>query len=427
MAKLFTLEDRSDVIEGSTPLNGAKLTQPADKGGLINVVSDFQWTLAPRTARKDVPYMTLVERRITNNVLIQQALYNISAALEEGSNLANTSYQLLKNVLNVEESDIEEDNRIDRINKIRELYNKNVDSPYSGLYDLDDTGWQFVLPYFTNENHSIRNSWGDPKESGLLGGLIDTGLNTIGGVASDLNSVMSALGTITGSEAPQRVGTYIERAKQYKFEGNGPTYSVQFDLFNTVELEDVVNNWQLCFLLIYNTLPNRRSKTTFDPPPLYEIEIPGVRKSPATFINSLKVEFLGNTRIMDLDLTGVLGSNNTGASKFRTIIPDAYSITINFEDVLPESKNFMNAMIDPNVNVSVEFESPEREKYDLDSTFTKAEANDITYISLSNTDRPAMSRSTQDNVFNQAVSKAGKVVDKVKSTISKPFTNRGTL
>lgn len=434
---LFKLKNRAEEISERSGANqtvgdlkGAKLAVPDEGNGLVNVVRDYPWTLAPKTARKDVPYMTLVERRITNNVLLQQTLYNISAIWEEGGNVPTAFIDAIKDALDLEEGDIqtteitettgEGDSKKEVKKSKGSVKNENPTSPYAGLYDLDDTGWQFILPYFDKSNHSMRNSWGDAKQDGMVGKAIETGTNVLAGGMQDFNTIMSALGTAGAGEAMQRVGTYIERAKQYKFEGNGPTYSVQFELYNTVSVEDIINNWQLCFLLIYNNLPNRRTKTTFDPPPLYEIEIPGVRKSPATFINSLRVEFLGNTRIMDLDLTGVLGENNTGSSKFRTIVPDAYSITINFEDVLPESKNFMNAMVDPDVNVSVEFDRGEGIEYDLDESFDETKKNNITYISLSNSRKSAkLSKSTDDNLFNQAISKAGKTVDRTTSAISK--------
>ena len=80
-------DDEKNQTEGGTDtsslkLTGAKIAVPAKEGsGLVNVVSDYSWTLAPKAARKDTPYMFIIERKLTNDVMIQQMIYNLLPSL----------------------------------------------------------------------------------------------------------------------------------------------------------------------------------------------------------------------------------------------------------------------------------------------------------------------------------------------------------
>ena len=50
----------------------------------VNVVTDYAWTVQPKTSRVDVPYLFMIERKITNDVVLQQILYNLTSAVELG-------------------------------------------------------------------------------------------------------------------------------------------------------------------------------------------------------------------------------------------------------------------------------------------------------------------------------------------------------
>jgi hypothetical protein len=378
---LFEFEQPTGVKDD----RGAKIAIPSTGStGIVNVVSDYRWTVNPKEGRKDVPYMEIIERKVTNDVLLQQLLYNITAAYTEGETIpkeiiAAVRKKITKSKAAAGDTTETTDRQIKKQadTQLKAAAGGDAESPYAGLYSLEDTGWSFILPYFDKQNHNISSNWTKPNASGLGAGLMKGVSDAVGEVATGVSRVYSMLGALgTGVEA--RVGTYIEQAKMYQFASGGASYSVQFDLYNTVDVEDVIKNWEICFLLMYNTLPNRRTKTTFDPPPLYEVTIPGVRRSPVSFIKSLKVEFVGATRLMDLDVAG--------QTRLRTIVPDAYSVTIDFEDVLPESKNFMNSMLDEDAKISVTLKEPEATSargFSHDGSIG-TEANDITYIPIAN-------------------------------------------
>jgi len=342
----------------------------------VNVVSDYAWTVQPKSARVDVPYLYMVERKLTNDVMIQQLMYNLAAGAEIGHQTATEFFAKLKDKVvpddqTSDNSDTSIEKSADEKSRVSELLDS--ENPYAGLYSLEDTGWSYVLPYFDNKNHSIGGTWGEPDSGGLVSSIMQQATGAIGDIATDVNKIVSALGSGLGESANTRPGTYIERAKQYKFDAQGPSYSLNFNLYNTGKIGDVIDNWELCFALMYNLLPNRKTKTIFDPPPLYEIEIPGVRRSPVSCIKGMRVDFLGSTRLMDLQVAG--------QSSLRTIVPDAYSIKIDIEDILPESKNFMQSMVDVTkkvrVTTSTSGETTDRGVSSIDST-----RNKITKISL---------------------------------------------
>lgn len=331
---------------------GAALAVSPDReeemlGDIVNVVSDFRWTLSPKESRFDVPYISMIERKITNDVLIQQVVYNLLAAVDTTVDVRDTTRRdIIERYLDsgrTSEDSFTAGEVVDAINETlnRVSAQKLGESPYAGLYGLEDTGWHFIFPYFDTQNHSVANAWGTPS-GGLVEKLAVNLSEGIGTGASIINRIQSVLGAAENGDI--RVGTYIEKAKQFTFPTSGPKYNLAFHLYNTYKTEDIIKNWELCFLLIYNNLPNRRTRTIFEPPPLYEILIPGVRRSPVSFISSLRVDFVGATRMMKLDVIG---------NEIETLVPEAYKITIGVEDVLPESKNFLQSMVDDTIRVHV--------------------------------------------------------------------------
>lgn len=404
-----------DIIQDTKVSGGADILIPTGSGH-INVVKDYAWTIQPETARKDVPYIFLIERKLTNDVMVQQLLYNLIATVELGYQGVTEAQQKIEKELNKAKGEYNLTD--DQINKIKSSENFNSKNPYAGLYNLEDTGWSYIMPFFENNNHNVVGSWGQPKKSNnvvdKIGGAVNEGL---GDVSASFNKAISALGSLTGASSLARPGTYIEQAKQYLFEAQGPSYSVKFNLFNTGKLSDVIQNWELCFALIYNLLPNRRTKTVFDPPPLYEVSVPGVRNSPISFIKGMKIDFLGATRLMDLDVQGI---NNT-PNKIRTIVPDAYSVKIDIEDILPESKNFMQSIYDDQMKVRV---STKQET--VSRTYENniiSNANEITHITLGKKNSVNTQKTPAEQYANDDISESVRNTYRSDQRTTKNTTN----
>ena len=384
---LFKFTEPTQEYGGAATLSPSESTDPnLPNSKLVNVVNDYAWTIQPKSARKDVPYLYMIERKLTNEVMIQQLIYNLAATFQVGEEISEDAFSFVKKFLPEDEQTTKTDKVIKSI--VNESKSLNGSDPYTGLYSLEDTGWSYILPYFDKGNHNIGGEWGLPSEGGgLVSKLSQATTGIAGDIAQTVNSISSLLGSMSGTNSALKPGTYIEKAKQYNFQPQGASYSLSFNLYNTGRLQDVIDNWELCFALMYNLLPNRRTKTVFDPPPLYEIYIPGVRRSPVSFIKGMRVEFLGATRLMDLDVAG--------KNAFRTIVPDAYSIQIDIEDVLPESKNFMQSMIDESKRVNVSTKNIQTNATPEDSL--KVNANNITHITLNPTQRTGVSDSGNSN------------------------------
>jgi hypothetical protein len=267
--------------------------------------------------------------------------------------------------------------------------------PYENLYITEDTGWKFILPYFDNYSNAQANLYsGDSNNS--FSGLIKTGIDGLNNF-TDLASVIANPIDIT----------FVEKAKLYNYSTEGEDITFTFPLINTgsATFDDVVRNWELLFLLLYNNKPSRRNVSVIDPPVLYQLDIPGSKFLPFCYISNIAVDFQGSRRELEFNLSysdslqlanipTQIGEENTtntqlnyatdntfninatpkdiiGESlrsaataatttfqnqffnkqtsrKIKTIVPDAYLVRITVKSLLTETKNFMYSLINSN-------------------------------------------------------------------------------
>ena len=125
-------------------------------------------------------------------------------------------------------------------------------------------------------------------------------------------------------------------------------FVISFPLFNTDFLDDnsgektITRNWELCYLLAYQNLYNKKNLFKGTPPVFYEIEVPGVHYTKAGYVNDLKILNIGNTRLLDLPI----GSNGERRS---VNVPDAYFVVMSLIDFFMPSKNFLDSINNPTV------------------------------------------------------------------------------
>lgn len=332
---------------------------PNKKVDLIDIVNDFTWTISPRTSRGDVPYIWLNERYITLNALLNQAVYGITAILDN-----KAAQAVLRTGVQQFESSVSSLSSLGLYNSVKNVFkdigqdaaiagNKLLDkfgivdtlgpvlesplSPYKGLYYTVESGFNYRIPLFTSEFWNTSNSFTDSAGEGnadFIAGLVES-VKAFGMEASKLIN--------TGSN---QYGTYVEFPKQYTMTSPA-SYTVSFDLINTkpATYVDVVSNFKLLFLLFYQNLPVRRSKQLVDPPVIYNIYVPGQKRMPYAFLQSIAVKNLGASRLMEMDFTGlnIINPPSTATSTFperwTTVVPDAYRVTLTFQDLIPETKN----------------------------------------------------------------------------------------
>lgn len=199
---------------------------------------------------------------------------------------------------------------------------------YKQTYKADPTGNNYTFPYFTTEMRSKVNSWAADKRIAEMaqaagGGLFDS--------ASKLLQKMIVEAPQVGADIFLGGQLGIEYPKIWQGSDAGATYSFDFYLFNTVSKEKIKDNWNLVHLLTHNNSYGRRNIVLQDAPVLYQVTIPGIRKSPVSSMKELRIGMVGQIR-----------SLNNIISDRRVIIPEAYHITITMEDLFVESRQLLD-------------------------------------------------------------------------------------
>ncbi len=384
---------------------------------LINVIDDFEWTHTPTHGRHEVPRIRLSEYRVEFNSLIQNIRYLLSAAKQTGANVLgqgeaiNNISTLTQAAQQKAQKDADKNEKVNFLTRSLDLAkdigraindasinSSNVKAnhlmPYHGLYGLQPTGFEYMFPYFDSDWRNVSTNWSSiDGKGGLLGGFI----TETGNIASDVIDTFGAL--------PQVKGSGIERPQMYSYGEGGASKTLKFSLINTDKFGDVVRNWQLCFMLLYQQLPNKISKVLYEPPVVYEVEIPGLFYSPFAYIRNIAITNRGAIRTMKIpvlyddavrqrlnlptpekdrqqgdwdsrldgteprntvspaapvrelqkpkEVDGKPVGNTAGSSDphteyIETLVPDAYDITINIQSLVPESKNlFFHSTLGP--------------------------------------------------------------------------------
>jgi hypothetical protein len=398
VSNLFRFESESDCNSpvGSpkiVPAGGGKSSSKSrnflkndsvytDSSGFIDVVNNFHWTSSQLSSRQDIPAIILKERRLKTNALISQLAYYSMIATgkggEVGGRLANlignsSSFSgpmgnFLKNsignkLLGVGQTFLGAASNFgsgllnsglarfvtgksssELVNQLTgDMSSSDVLEPYEGLYNTEETRFQYRMPYFSSSAIALQNAFN--SEDAIFSKSFGLG-QFVGGAAQAAESAAYALSTSTGITEP---GIYIEKPQFYNFSKSGESIQFSFPLINTgwATFEDVQRNWQLIYMLVYQNRANRKSRDLIDPPCLYEVLIPGVKFTPYSFISRLTVDFMGARRSYYINAP----SANGGTSKIQTIIPDAYMVTITLQSLLAETQNFLYHMLQEKQNV----------------------------------------------------------------------------
>jgi hypothetical protein len=342
----------------------------------VNVIKDFPWTSSPQNAESigDVPEMHLRELNVEFNPFINQMLNNIAVINQQTQRAVRGGKEKIEDIIrNLQVKEKECENTTEgtaqstQVNKQQSagekgligkgldflekhtdvLANKKLKSwhvdvplnhpeynpmaPYERLYETSPTGWKYKLPFFDDNFRSIGSSWGGGSSNPVLGGIGAAAAKSAQFLANTLNFV--------------EPGVYIEQPSSFQFSGRNKSFTVSFPLINTRTYDEVIRNWQLIFLLTYQNLPNRVSRSIITPPVIYEALVPGMWYSKYAYISNLTVSFIGARRKMTLRLPtvtkNVLEDFLLGQTDITTIIPDAYNISMTVSELFGEAQNHM--------------------------------------------------------------------------------------
>jgi hypothetical protein len=278
--------------QSNVPLLGGiskSYTKLIPKGGeksttVVNIVDYHSWKISGST--DEVPVLWATELELD----------------------AGVWYQNLANIYNVV-SDVK--NQID------------VD-PYLAIYAASKTGFYYKFPWLLNDGSNIRttsNTWGNMEGiSDLLkgiGGKMDGSLTkTIGAIAGGTVRTLSP-------------GVGFEEIKEYKTT-EPQSLTVTFPLYNTISIDKAYANFSFVQLFTFQNLKTRTSFMTFIPPKLYTLDSGSLGGTyiPISYVSNFKVDSIGTTRRISYEKKGN-----------EILIPEAYKISITFQEILPQSSN----------------------------------------------------------------------------------------
>jgi len=286
----------------------------------VDVIEDYRWTLSPikNSVLKDkIPRIILTEYQMTQNMLTNGVKYytsNIQKGLKQ----------------------IKEFNRnAQNINHFSNSMNSKDDS-YEGLFDYESpTGYQYVFPYYNEDNFSISSTWAnsDAIEKSIaaastVAGVFGAGAkDAVKSITDVIEGVAGIAQGVAGIAYPKT--GFLDKPKIWG-ETTHQSVTISFYLFNTFDSADIFKNWQLCNHLCHQNLYSKITFITAYPPVFYRVEIPGQYSSIGSNVSNLKISNVGNVRRMKL---GDLPEVN---------VPDAYLITMTLEDMVMPSRNLLN-------------------------------------------------------------------------------------
>jgi hypothetical protein len=265
--------------------------------GAIDVLNDYRWTLTDKKGRSETPSAVLTEWRLLQSSLINSSRYYTAGLSQQVINSKNPHLKDMKG--------------------------------YAGLFDFENpTGFWYNLPYFSDTVNEVSNTWTtlDILEKAK------NALNVLSpGVGGAAELAIGVAGVAYEANFP-RVGI-MDRPKLWE-SSSFRSINIKFPLFNTVDFKDIKRNWDLCYLLMYQNMFNKRDFITALPPVFYTVYIPGQFFSIAAYVSDLKIYNRGNTRSLDID----------GSGKKRNV-PDVYEIDITLTDMIMPSQNMLAAIL----------------------------------------------------------------------------------
>ena len=353
----------------------------------VDIHGEYPWTVTD-DARNYVPKLRLIEYRLTqaselngawqtvrgageNPIVLASMIKNNEANANAGQKFAN-AIELTPSAKTELDNSLKSSNLSNQfidgvtggVDILRYMGAKYLDE-YRGLYTVEPTKWEYILPYLGASN--MMNNTNTFSDYNFQARFINPVVNAISqfprsvnpedkssrksggifkflGAAPDASNVLiaGAPGAIK-AEAPQSFTGATKEALQ-----------VTFYLLNTISPEHIRKNWEFCYLFSYQNLPNRRSINLLDAPRIYTAQILGYKTIPACYISDLKIENVGAVRMIDIGSTSIKqNATNTvqktraGESTTMKMIPEAYKISFTLQSVFINSQNLFRLTLEP--------------------------------------------------------------------------------
>lgn len=389
MSDIFKLVKKPGARPGNNITNSIDpIIAEAIDTGLIDVLSYSLFAnKIPTTARDKIPFIFLEEYNLTANALISRYkyLYNIvESDIKLLWNVAFGSDEPTQNSPGGLDGALEEGFRIfrditgqlareatgnkpglkDRITgQLTTWLNSIADQvvaettindqfttlfPYNNLYSLKSTGFSYVMPYYDNKLHDIGNKFEDTFP-GFFGGGGNTSTSSNNIATKTYDAIKTIAESFLTMQRFSEQAAYVEFPKFYA-PGEPETVTINFQLLNTIENGDLQRNYDLLFLLAYQNLPFRQSIVSVKPSKIYSLLIPGDKFLPYCYMDTMKVNYRGNRRILNLQKYTLQDDNSNELPKqsVQCIVPDCYDVSITFKALVKPAANFL---VTPNINI----------------------------------------------------------------------------
>ena len=376
----------SEQSSNSDPTRGVAAWKAGVKTstGVVNVHGLYPWTITD-DARAYVPKLRLIEYRLTQASELNGAYQTFRGVKENAgfaSDLATRAIiDKITNALSLNaapnvKTDLETALRTDNNNSGIDISPNRDDilsnigteymNVYKGLYTVQPTNWEYVLPYLGASNMMTNtNTFSDYNFQARFVNPIENAVRSFprstnpedkssrrggGSIFKWLQSAGEATNVFISGEA----GAIKAEAPQSFTGATKENLQVTFYLLNTISPEHIRKNWEFCYLFSYQNLPNRRSINLLDAPRIYTAQILGYKTMPACYISDLKIENVGAVRMIDIGSTSIKqNATNTvqntfvNGSETMRMIPEAYKISFTLQSVFINSQNLFRLTLEP--------------------------------------------------------------------------------
>ena len=339
----------------SRPVDATNTASTATKKGIISFVENYNsWSNSPilnDIYDNKIPFIHLRESRLLNSTLLQQFKYfqhykfvgraedvvgdvfGDGAFITEVIQGATTALEFAYNVI-----ETISDWTIGL--RLPDFDINFAEDPYAAIYDSRLTDFEYILPFFSEDAFQKTAMYRDTYSGDMPG-------NPVGTTESpDIRERLEQINTRAtersqGIRALVEPGLFIEKPKFYDFGQNRESISFSFPLLNTQSIEQIQQNYQFLFLLLFQNSMYRKDRAAFIPPCLYEVLIPGTRYMKHAVISNLKVDFLGTRRMIKIRVPNVDDGNNARSIETSVIIPEVYNVKIELETLHEETGNYL--------------------------------------------------------------------------------------
>ena len=232
-------------------------------------------------------------------------------------------------------------------------------SPYNYLYATQMTGFKYAFPMLNEQDlYAISNTWTagtDDNTSILLHNpiinMIHSGALAVARtVGADAPNILNLLDEEKRKTERSNRSSVFEMAKYFNFNtDDSDEIKISFVLFNTIVKNGIVDQWKrnLYFISLFNlrNLPFKLDYTSYLPPLLYDVIIPGVKRLPFCYVSSFSTTAHGLIRNMTIkNFLGVIGGADASKNADISVpIPEAWTVDITFKSMLGRSANLMLA------------------------------------------------------------------------------------